>query len=137
MKIKIESEEGIVTISHTNSSGYNSYVGWIEKNKANNDEVEFVIIKTNETKFNGFRTYKVYPSVNDSRWKTLGNDHLFIQLFNFMNQQGKKIEASMIEEELYTTFKLKVEVDELCNVVGVSQQFVESSVDVELVGLLD
>jgi len=91
--MKIEKiEDGVVLMS--GNSG--DYTGFIE-----NGNVSFSVI------------YDDVELDNDNWEEVLGDDHLFVKLFNYMIQQRKKIDVEVFEDYVM----LSMGVDDLLNVI--------------------
>jgi len=91
--MKIEKiEDGVVLMS--GNSG--DYTGFIE-----NDNVSFSVI------------YDDVELDNDNWEEVLGDDHLFVKLFNYMTQQRKKIDVEAFEDYVM----LSMGVDDLLNII--------------------
>ena len=91
--MKIEKiEDGVVLMS--GNSG--DYTGFIE-----NDNVSFSVI------------YDDVELDNDNWEEVLGDDHLFVKLFNYMTQQRKKIDVEAFEDYVM----LSMGVGDLLNII--------------------
>ena len=91
--MKIEKiEDGVVLMS--GNSG--DYTGFIK-----NGNVSFSVI------------YDDVELDNDNWEEVLGDDHLFVKLFNYMTQQRKKIDVEAFEDYVM----LSMGVDDLLNIV--------------------